>query len=143
MTSSKKKPLSAGIFMLARQDLPALEQAANELGQAFFHVDLRNARNVPGFIKALQRDLDFPDWFGGNLDAMHDCLTDFSWRPAAGYVIVLDGSEALRATPTSFAIFNEVLASVSEAWQERDIPFRFFYLQDAAAMRQVSSSDAS
>ena len=143
MTSSKKKPLNAGIFLLARQDLPALQQAADELKQAFFRVDLRNARNVPGFIKALQRDLDFPDWFGGNLDAVHDCLTDFSWRPAAGYVIVLDGSEALRATPTSFAIFNEVLASVSEAWQERDIPFRVFYLQDAAAMRQVSSSDAS
>ena len=138
MTPSQNKPQNAGIFLLARQDLPALQQAANELKQAFFRVDLGNARNVPGFIKALQRDLAFPDWFGGNLDALHDCLTDFSWHPATGYVIVLDGSEALRANPTSFAIFNEVLASVVEAWQARDIPFRVFYLQDAAAMRRNS-----
>jgi RNAse (barnase) inhibitor barstar len=143
MTLSQDKPKNAGIFLLARQDLPALQQAADELKQAFFSVDLGNARNVPGFIKALQRDLVFPDWFGGNLDALHDCLTDFSWHPAAGYVITLDGSEALRANPTSFAILNEVLASVIEAWQARDIPFRIFYLQDAAAMRRNASPDHS
>ena len=143
MTSPEKKPENAGIFLLARQDLPALRQAADELEQAFFSVDLGNARNVPGFIKALQRDLSFPDWFGGNLDALHDCLTDFSWRPAPGYVITLDGSETLRANPTSFAIFNEVLVSAIEGWQERNIPFRVFYLQDAPAMRRDPSSAES
>lgn len=142
MTPPHHQSKNAGIFLLARQDLPALRQAAAELKKALFSVDLANARNVPGFIKALKRDLDFPDWFGGNLDALHDCLTDFSWHPAAGYVITLDGSEALRANPTSFAIFNEVLASVIEAWQARDIPFRVFYLEDAA-MRRNSPPDNS
>ena len=131
MTAHDKKPENAGIFRLERKDLPALRQAADELKQAFFSVDLGHAKNVPGFIKALKRDLDFPDWFGGNLDALYDCLTDFSWHPAPGYVITLDGSEALRANPTSFAAFNEVLASAVEAWQTRNIPFRIFYLQDA------------
>ena len=126
------QPANTGIFVLSRRDLPALRQAADELKQAFFSVDLGNARNVPGFIKALNRDLDFPDWFGGNLDALHDCLTDFSWRPASGYVITIEGSAALRANPTSFAAFNEVLASVVEAWQARNIPFRVFYLENAS-----------
>ena len=143
MTQPEKKPQNAGIFLLARQDLPALRQAADELEQAFFSVDLGSARNVPGFIKALKRDLDFPDWFGGNLDALHDCLTDFSWRPAPGYVITLDGSETLRANPTSFAIFNEVLVSVIEWWQQRNIPFRVFYLQDPPAIRRDPSSAES
>ena len=143
MTPPEKKPENAGIFLLARQDLPALRQAAEELEQAFFSVDLGSARNVPGFIKALKRDLDFPDWFGGNLDALHDCLTDFSWRPAPGYVITLDGSETLRANPTSFAIFNEVLVSVIEWWQQRNIPFRVFYLQDSPAIRRDPSSAES
>ena len=26
----------------------------------------------------LQTELHFPDWFGRNLDALHDCLTDVS-----------------------------------------------------------------
>jgi RNAse (barnase) inhibitor barstar len=121
---------NTGIFKLSRNDLAALKEAASELQQAFFSVDLREARNVPGFIRALRRDLEFPDWFGGNLDALHDCLTDLSWRPAPGYVITLEASDALRANPTSFAIFNEVLASVVDAWQQRGIPFRIFYLVD-------------
>lgn len=126
------KDSTAGIFRLSRTDVPALRLAADELKQAFFRVDLRNAANVPGFIKALSRDLAFPEWFGGNLDALHDCLTDLSWHPAPGYIITLDGSETLCANPTSFAAFNAVLASAAEAWAARNIPFRIFYLQDDA-----------
>ncbi|MEI7430504.1 MAG: barstar family protein [Betaproteobacteria bacterium] len=133
MTRPLAEPLSAGIYKLSRQDLPALKQAADELQQAFFSVDLQHARNVPGFITALQRDLAFPEWFGGNLDALNDCLTDFSWHPAPGYVITLSGSELLSTHPTSFAALNEVLASAVEVWQARNIPFRIFYLQDKPA----------
>ena len=122
-----------GIFRLDRKDLPALQAAAIELGQAFYLVDLSHARNVPGFIKAMRRDLQFPEWFGGNLDALNDCLTDFSWRPASGYVIAVSGSEMLRATPTSLATLNEVLSCAVEEWERRDVPFRIFYLQDRSA----------
>ena len=121
---------NTGVFKLARRDLAALREAARELGQACLNVDLERARNVPGFIRAVSRDLRFPDWFGGNLDALHDCLTDLSWLPAAGYIITLENSETLRANPTSFAMFNEILASAAEAWRSRNIPFRVFYLLD-------------
>jgi RNAse (barnase) inhibitor barstar len=121
---------TAGFFKVARKDLPALRRAADELNMAFFSVDLKKARNVPGFIKALRLGLDFPDWFGGNLDALHDCLTDFSWRPAPGYVITLEGSEILSANPTSFAAFNAVLSSAVDEWKTRTTPFWIFYVQD-------------
>jgi RNAse (barnase) inhibitor barstar len=120
-----------GIYKLAHADLPALKLAASELKHAFFNVDLQAASNVPGFIKALRRDLSFPAYFGGNLDALNDCLSDFSWHPAPGYVIVLSGSEALNHNPTSFAALNAVLANVVESWQARQIPFQIFYLHDA------------
>lgn len=128
MSNEATASQTAGIFRLARTDLPALELAAKELGQAFFKVDLQKARNVPGFIKALKRDLVFPDWFGGNLDAVNDCLTDLSWCPAPGYVIVISGAESLSANPTSFAALNAVLASAVDAWRQRDTPFRIFYI---------------
>ena len=127
---------NTGLFKIAHRDLAALQAAAGELGQACFNVNLERARNVPGFIRAVSRDLAFPDWFGGNLDALHDCLTDLSWRPAPGYVITLENSEALRANPTSFAMFNEILASAIEEWQSRNIPFRVFYLLDDVAAGQ-------
>lgn len=126
-------PRQAGIFRLAHEDLPVLRTAAAERDFAFFSVDLQRASNVPGFIRALKRDLAFPEWFGGNLDALNDCLTDFSWRPAPGYVIVLAGSDLLRATPTSFAALNEVLASAVDEWRKRAIPFLIFYLTEGQA----------
>ena len=78
----------------------------------------------------MKRDLKLPEWFGNNLDALNDCLTDFSWHPAPGYVILLDGLSSLSATPTSFAAFNQVLASAVEEWKSRDVPFWIFYLTD-------------
>lgn len=122
------RPEIAGIYRIDDQELPALKAAASDLGQAVFTVDLRHARNVPGFLKAMKRDLRFPDGFGNNLDALNDCLTDFSWHPAAGYVIILAHSEALQANPSSLATLNEVLAFAAESWKNRDIPFRIFYL---------------
>ena len=138
LPSGGKTPAGkAGIFRLARNDLAPLRLAADELKQAVFEVHLEKARNVPGFIRAMRTALAFPEWFGGNLDALHDCLTDLSWRPAPGYVVVLEGSEALRANPTSFAMFNEVLASAINYWQARDVPFRVFYVQDAPSFRNL------
>jgi hypothetical protein len=31
---------------------------------------------------------EFPDWFGGNWDALVDCLRDMSWIPGAGVVVL-------------------------------------------------------
>ena len=130
------KPLTeagkTGLFRLNTRDLPALKAATAELGHAYFSVDLQKAANVPGFIEALKRDLNFPEWFGGNLDALNDCLTDFSWHPASGYVITITGIDRLRANPTSFAAFNEVLSCAADYWQTRNIPFCVFYLADDA-----------
>jgi len=132
----------AGIFKLARTNLPAMLAAADELKLACFHVDLKNARNVPGLMKAMKRDLKLPSWFGSNLDALNDCLTDFSWHPAPGYVITLDGLSSLSATPTSFAAFNQVLASAVEEWKARDTPFWIFYLTEAPENGKSSTPQA-
>lgn len=128
-----RQPRTAGMYKLARVDVPAMRAAAQELGMADFLVDLSAARNVPGFIKALAKGLSFPEWFGGNLDALYDCLTDLSWQPAHGHVILLDRYELLSQSPTSFAAFNQVLASAVDYWKARERPFWVFYLYDDSA----------
>ena len=40
-------------------------------------------------IAAIARALDFPDWFGQNLDALYDSLSDLSWLPEGEYVLVV------------------------------------------------------
>ncbi|WP_053737829.1 barstar family protein [Nocardia sp. NRRL S-836] len=40
-------------------------------------------------IRAIAEALSFPSWFGQNLDALYDSLTDLSWLPAGKYVLVV------------------------------------------------------
>ena len=56
---------------------------------------------------ALAAQLDFPAWYGGNLDALHDCLTEIN-QPTE---LVIRGSDALETALGSYAAaFRRVLA---------------------------------
>lgn len=39
-------------------------------------LDCANLDSKAAFHAALKEALSLPEWYGGNLDAMHDCLTD-------------------------------------------------------------------
>lgn len=39
-------------------------------------LDVRELRSCGAFHARLKETLSFPAWYGGNLDAMYDCLTD-------------------------------------------------------------------
>jgi hypothetical protein len=67
--------------------------------------------------------LDFPEWYGQNLDALKDCLTDFSWCEAAGYVLIIARAEILHAEdPVGFQALNEVFAAAIAEWRVQDLP---------------------
>jgi RNAse (barnase) inhibitor barstar len=69
------------------------------------------------FLKTLAEALDFPDWFGGNWDALEDCLSDLSWRDAAGWVLLFRDFDALPRDERGVLV--EVLASAAQFWAER------------------------
>ena len=77
-----KDPARSGVYRATRADevLDALQGS----GYAIARVDLRQ----PVF-DAFSRALGFPDWFGRNWDALHDCLGDLSWLKAPGYVLIM------------------------------------------------------
>lgn len=58
------------------------------------HVVRRGARSKQAAIAAIADALSFPAWFGHNLDALHDCLTDLSWLPEGEHVLVWEGGNA-------------------------------------------------
>ncbi|MEV7009713.1 barstar family protein [Streptosporangium sp. NPDC051022] len=49
-------------------------------------------------MSAIAAALSFPDYFGHNLDALYDCLTDLAWLPAGEHVLVWSRSGILRTT---------------------------------------------
>jgi hypothetical protein len=102
-------PARSGVYRVTRPD--ALLDAAAGGGLAVARIDLRQ----PVF-EAFARALAFPDWFGRNWDALEDCLTDLSWREAAGQVVILEGND-------ESGILTDVLRSAAQFWAARSKPF--------------------
>lgn len=68
--------------------------------------------------QGLARALRFPDYFGHNWDAVYDCLTDLTWLPADGYVLVLDGIDRFATNePKQWDIGLKVLWEACAFWQ--------------------------
>ena len=64
-----------------------------------FNFDCTNISDKAELHKALAEGLDFPDWYGNNLDALYDCLTGVCEETR----IVLRGFAALEESLGSYA----------------------------------------
>lgn len=49
---------------------------ATEAGLTVFVVDCDRARSRSAVLRAVVKAIDYPEFFGGNLDALYDCLCD-------------------------------------------------------------------
>lgn len=66
-------------------------------------------------LDAIATLLDFPDYFGRNLDALRDCLADLSWLPAGEHLLVWRHHEVLRGDdPTAYERIVAVLGQAAE-----------------------------
>ena len=77
-------------------------------------VGLAGVDDKEGLLGRLAQSLGFPEWFGGNWDALEDCLCDLSWRRGDGHVIVLRGADALGAE--DMGVLVDVLSSCATYW---------------------------
>lgn len=118
----------AGIYHLTEELRRKLPKACATIDFACLTADLQNTPDIAAALATLGRELGFPDWYGANFDALSDCLTDFSWQEAAGYVLIVRGADALLANdPDAFTTLKAVFAASREEWQAQDIPFWVFY----------------
>ena len=67
-----------------------LRRWADAAGQRFVLADLSGCADPRSVLIALGRAFAFPAWYGANLDALYDCLTDLAEPGAAGVLVVLD-----------------------------------------------------
>jgi RNAse (barnase) inhibitor barstar len=113
-------PVRSGVYRVTRSD--AIDEVMRDAAQ----IDLKDG----DALRAIARTLRFPDWFGGNWDALEDCLGDLSWRPGNGHVLVFRNWQAL--TSDDLGVLIDVLRSSSESWSGRGKPF-FAVLVDPQA----------
>ncbi|MEC3977257.1 barstar family protein [Amycolatopsis sp. H20-H5] len=89
---------------------------------AYPHVlDGRRAVDKTSTLSAIAEALSFPDYFGHNLDALYDCLTDLAWLPVGEHVLIWAGSDALRAKePKAYLAIRSVLSDAQRAFDPGD-----------------------
>lgn len=82
--------------------------------EAMPSLDGRQLGDRTSLLAALGRALDFPEYYGGNWDALDECLNDLSWHPGA-LKLLLTHTDALPAD--LLASLEDVFADAAIAWQ--------------------------
>ena len=127
MTPMAKQLLDAqrsGVYHLVRSP-DQVERAAKDAGLAVFRMDIGHAHNKKSFLEKIAHALHFPTWFGGNWDALNDCLTDLDWlSTSAGYVLIFEKGDVFGCSHNQeFENAKAVLVSAAEYWKAEGRPF--------------------
>ncbi len=109
----------SGVYRTQRAD--EVLDAARGTRLDLARVDLAGATHKEALLDRLAQALGFPAWFGGNWDALEDCVTDLSWRAGDGHVILIEGQGELPSD--DLGVLVDVLAATAEYWAGRGRPF--------------------
>ena len=112
-------PAKSGVYRARRVDEIADAVRGSKL--SFARIALQGITDKAALLRKIAATLGFPDWFGGNWDALEDCLTDLSWRQAQGHVLVLEGFQFL--PEDDLGVLIDVLISAAEFWADQGKPF--------------------
>lgn len=120
----------SGVYRTSRADeiLDATRGSALHVAR----IDLAGAGAKEALIGRIAKALAFPEWFGGNWDALEDCLSDLSWSKAAGHVLLFEGAMALPEDERGILV--DILASAAASWSERKRPFFAVFLDGPPAL---------
>jgi hypothetical protein len=114
----------AGVYAASAAQLQAISLSAASIGFDCWPLDVSAAQTAPTLLRQIGQALHFPEWYGENWDALADCLTDLSWSEAEGFIILLRGSDTLRAAqPALWRELMDMLVEISDFWRDNQIAF--------------------
>ncbi len=123
----------SGVYRVSRRD--EILDATRDSELQIAHIGLAGATSKEALMTRIAQALAFPQWFGGNWDALEDCLGDLSWSKAAGHVLLFEGAADLPADTCGILI--DVLASAAASWAERKRPFFAVFVNGAPALPEL------
>jgi hypothetical protein len=123
----------SGVYRTARGD--DILQATQSSGLQVARIELAGAAGKDALLARIAKVLSFPQWFGGNWDALEDCLADLSWSRAAGHVLLFEGRANLPAD--ELGILVDILASVAASRAERQRPFFAVFVGGSPALPEL------
>jgi RNAse (barnase) inhibitor barstar len=90
----------------------------------------------------IAKELNFPDYFGQNWDALEECLRDLpEWSPARGYVLIFEDAHIFRqSAPDDFLVFLEIIVGIAEEFADKKVPL-FLILSGAVPLQAFNYGD--
>lgn len=117
-------PANNGAYFFDHNDREALVEAANEAGLRTAPVDFSGCGDKGDALARIAAALEFPDWFGGNWDALADCLGDLSWLGGEGHLLVFDEAWDWRERDgEDFAVLLDICGESAQDWTRERRPF--------------------
>jgi hypothetical protein len=109
----------SGVYRVRRD--AELREVLRDGGPQLHGVSLAGIRTKDDLFERLAAKLEFPQYFGGNWDAVQDCLRDLSWFDADGHVLLFEDFSLLPAAELGTLL--EVLAQSARDWAAAGEPF--------------------
>jgi hypothetical protein len=86
-----------------------------------FHLKGAQITTSDRYFEALAMLFQFPDYFGGNWDAVADCLTDLDWQKGDRIVVLYSGCETLLNSDLDSDLAMNVWGEAIAFWQEQGV----------------------
>jgi hypothetical protein len=109
----------SGVY-LAPEEVETLRTAATGAKLGWYEVNLARVEKKQELLAACAKSLRFPRWFGGNWDALADCLKDLC---ADSMVNCRNCGQFADAAPGDYATALEVFQDAASFWAERGSTF--------------------
>lgn len=119
--AASTNPACSGVFRTPTRQ--AAERFARAAHLELLAADLAAAAGKASLLERLGRALEFPHWYGGNWDALEDCLTDLSWRPGTGHLLMIEGQAPLQIPQEDASVFLDILGQSAAYWARQGRPF--------------------
>ncbi|EBH9555975.1 barstar family protein [Salmonella enterica subsp. enterica serovar Agona] len=106
-----------------------LRDSVEKAGVSVMESDLSNVHDADDLFSAVSEAMQFPEYFGGNWDALDECLGDLDWLPNSGFVLLAKGAhKAWSNNPQVMGMFTNCWLEANEYWFEQGIPFHLVFV---------------
>jgi hypothetical protein len=110
-----------GLYTLDQgESIATLLDVAEQSKFQVFRLEGQQITSLDRYFAAIADLFQFPDYFGGNWDAVADCLTDLSWEEGDRILVVYSNYQGLRQG-NDWEVAMEIWSDAIEFWRGQGV----------------------
>ena len=116
----------SGVYRAPAQ-VDVVRKSAEKAELLWLELPLQTVSNKKQFLAVCVKRLKLPPYFGGNWDALADCVRDFNWLKGKGYVLhIVSPEKFAKAAADDYQTALDVLTEAADFWNGNGTPFIVF-----------------